>query len=94
MILYAKGDPVDSLRKLASRVVQIHVKDAMPTDTLGTWGSEVPAGSGAVNWPAFFEVAGAIEPPVNFVIEREAGDDRIVDITTARDLVAANLGRG
>ncbi len=87
MILYGKGDPVEALRILAPRVVQIHIKDAVPTDTPGTWGTEVPVGEGAVDWPGFFEVALGIDPPVNFIIEREAGEDRSADIIAARELI-------
>src|SRR6185369_16319577 len=76
MILYGKGDPVESLRLLASHVRQIHVKDAFPTLKPGTWGREVPAGQGAVDWDAFFEAALALPRQVHFVIEREAGQDR------------------
>ena len=88
MILYGKGDPVGALRLLAPRVVQIHMKDAVTTDTPGTWGTEVPVGEGAVDWPVFFDVALALDPPVNFIIEREAGEDRMDDIAAARDLIA------
>jgi L-ribulose-5-phosphate 3-epimerase len=100
MILYGKGDPVQSLRMLAGRVRQIHVKDALPTQQPGTWGREVPAGQGAVDWPAFFEVAEGIEPVVNYVIEREAGPTREADIAAARDLIgrlatdAGGAGKG
>ena len=87
MILYDKGDPVDALRRLAPYVKQVHVKDALPTREPGTWGREVPAGEGAVDWPTFLEVAFALTPPVDFVIEREAGDDRIKDIVAARKLI-------
>ena len=92
MILYGKGDPVEALQLLAPRVVQIHVKDALPTDTPGTWGTEVPVGEGAVDWPAFFDVALALDPPVNFVIEREAGEDRSADILAARELIDTYVG--
>lgn len=92
MILYGKGDPVEALRVLAPRVVQIHIKDAVATDTPGTWGTEVPVGEGAVDWPAFFEVALGIDPPVNFIIEREAGEDRSADILAARDLIDTYVG--
>ena len=88
MILYGKGDAIEALRLLAPRVCQVHVKDALPTDVPGTWGREVPTGEGAVDWPAFFEVAKGIDPPVDFVIEREAGEDRVADISAARELVA------
>lgn len=89
MILYGKGEPVEALRLLSQFVVQIHVKDALPTKIPGTWGSEVPVGKGAVDWDAFFDIANAIDPPVNFIIEREAGEDRTDDITAARDLIKA-----
>jgi L-ribulose-5-phosphate 3-epimerase len=91
MILYGKGDPVEALRLLAEHVVQIHIKDALPAEKPGTWGSEVPYGDGAVDWPAFFAVATAIRSQVNLVIEREAGDDRIADITWACDQLAEQL---
>jgi sugar phosphate isomerase/epimerase len=93
MILYGKGDPVEALARLAPRVGQVHVKDAVPTDTPGTWGTEVPVGEGAVDWPAFFDVARTIEPPVDYVIEREAGSERVADIERARCLVEHHLGR-
>jgi sugar phosphate isomerase/epimerase len=87
MILYGMGDPVQALKRLAPAVKQIHVKDAVPTDEPGTWGREVPVGEGAVDWPAFFEVALSISPPVPFVIERESGAERLADIAAARDLI-------
>ncbi|MFG0285926.1 MAG: sugar phosphate isomerase/epimerase family protein [Phycisphaerales bacterium JB039] len=93
MILYGMGDPTESLRALAARVVQMHIKDAVPAEQSGEWGTEVPAGQGAVNWPALFDVLGEAKLDVDLVIEREAGEDRITDITTARRLVES-LGRG
>jgi sugar phosphate isomerase/epimerase len=92
MILYGKGDPIEALRLLAPHVVQVHVKDALPTTTPGTWGTEVPVGDGAVDWQAFFEVALTIDPPVNFIIEREAGADPSTDIPKARELIQTYVG--
>ncbi len=92
MILYGKGDPIDALRLLGPQVVQVHVKDAVPTTTPGTWGTEVPVGEGAVDWQAFFEVALALDPPVNFIIEREAGADPSADIPEARELIETYVG--
>jgi sugar phosphate isomerase/epimerase len=92
MILYGKGEPVEALEMLAPFVVQIHVKDALPAVEPGTWGAEVPAGEGAVNWPAFFAAAARIEPGVGFVIEREAGEDRDADVTRARALIERSVG--
>ncbi len=91
MILYGMGDPVAALRQLGPHVRQVHVKDALPPQEPGAWGREVPAGGGAVDWDAFFEAALAIDPPVDFIIEREAGTDRERDIAAARDLAARHL---
>ena len=72
MILYGMGDPVAALRALEPHVRQVHVKDALPSATPGEWGSEVRAGTGRVDWPAFFAIAR--ELGVAFLIEREAGE--------------------
>ncbi len=89
MILYSMGDPVAALRALLPRVLQVHVKDALPPERPGTWGAEVPVGSGAVDWDAFFAVLARAGRPIDAMIEREAGEDRVRDARTARDLVAA-----
>jgi L-ribulose-5-phosphate 3-epimerase len=87
MILYAMGDPIESLRKLAPHVAQIHIKDANPTPTPGAWGSEAPAGSGAVDWDAFFAAYRTAGLRCDLVIEREAGEQRVADVRTAAALV-------
>jgi sugar phosphate isomerase/epimerase len=91
MILYGMGEPVDALRRLAARVRQIHIKDADPAVNPGEWGTEVPAGTGRVNWPEFFRLAGSACPGVDLVIEREAGEDRVADIRTARALIERHM---
>lgn len=85
MILYGMGDPVEALKKLAPRIVQFHIKDATPAKTPGHWGQEVVAGAGAVRWPDFFSAAASV--PGSFIIEREAGNNRIIDAIAARRLV-------
>jgi len=87
MILYDRGDPVAALRKLAPRVVQIHIKDAVRTEIQGTWGRDVPVGSGDVDWPAFFAVLHDAEVSCDLVIEREAGQGRIPDMRAACELI-------
>lgn len=87
MILYGMGDPVEALRTLAARIVQIHIKDALPATRGGEWGAEVPAGQGAVNWPALLAAMDEAGLDVDLVIEREAGDDRPGDVKTARALL-------
>lgn len=90
MILYGMGDPVAALATLADHVRQIHVKDALPSDVPGAWGSEVRVGTGRVDWPAFMALAR--ELGVAFLIEREAGLERVADIAAARELVLRELG--
>jgi sugar phosphate isomerase/epimerase len=91
MLLYDKGDPIAALRLLAPWLRQVHIKDAVRTKTVGTWGEEVPAGTGEVNWPFFFATLRELNYTGNLVIEREAGSQRVVDIGTARDLVLKHL---
>lgn len=93
MILYGMGDPVAALRALLPRVLQVHVKDALPAAQSGSWGAEVPVGSGAVDWPAFFAALAESNRAVDAMIEREAGDARERDARTARALVESELSR-
>ena len=80
MILYAQGDPVESIKKLEPWVRQVHIKDAIATKIEGRWGNEVIVGEGDVDWPSFLA---AIPEGVDLIIEREAGDERIDDIQKA-----------
>ncbi len=91
MILYDKGDPVASLRRVLPRVRQIHVKDAKRTTRPGTWGSEVAVGQGDVDWPGFFSALRDAGYGGDFIIEREAGASRVADVRQAADLVARLL---
>jgi sugar phosphate isomerase/epimerase len=90
MILYGMGDPVAALRALAAHVRQVHVKDAVSTDVPGTWGREVVAGTGAVDWKAFLAEVRRLPRAVDLVIEREAGPTREADIRAAAALVREN----
>lgn len=87
MILYDMGEPVAALRALGGRVRQIHVKDARRTRRKGEWGREVRVGDGDVDWPAFFATLRERAIDCDLMIEREAGDDRALDIAHARELV-------
>ncbi len=87
MILYDKGNPIAALRTLASWVKQCHIKDANRTQTPGTWGEEVPSGTGQVDWKQFFAVLREIGFAGHCCIEREAGTQRVADIITARKMV-------
>lgn len=89
MILYGMGDPVAAVRTLAPRIAQVHIKDALPTKVPGTWGSEVRAGTGAVDWNGFFAALASVPATVRLSIEREAGDDRVGDIRAAVEMLRA-----
>jgi L-ribulose-5-phosphate 3-epimerase len=87
MVLYDKGDPVAALRLLGRWVRQVHIKDATRTKVPGTWGQEVAVGAGDVNWSAFFAALDEVHFTGNLVIEREAGEQRVADIRTAKAVV-------
>jgi L-ribulose-5-phosphate 3-epimerase len=91
IVLADGGDPVNALRLLARNVRQVHVRDAAKARSETRPSREVPVGKGAVDWNGFFEVATAIWPPVQFVIERDPRVARDEDITAARDLIAYHL---
>ncbi len=85
MILYDKGDPVEAVKVLGRWIRQVHIKDARRTKTPGTWGEEVPVGTGEVDWPAFLSALNGVNFKGDLVIEREAGSARVADIRTARE---------
>ena len=88
MILYDKGNPIAALRVLGPWIRQVHIKDARRTKKPGTWGEEVAAGTGEVDWQAFFATLRELNCKGDFVIEREAGTQRVADIQAAREMVA------
>lgn len=91
MILYDKGDPIESLRKLLPHVKQVHLKDAIRTQTPGTWGTEVPLGEGQVDWPAFVETLKRGGFTGGLMVEREAGSNRVQDIRQAVERISRLL---
>jgi sugar phosphate isomerase/epimerase len=93
MILYGSGEPIAALERLLPRVFQVHVKDALPAGVRGTWGSEVAAGLGAVDWQRFFDLVAAAPAPIDTVVEREAGENRVGDVARARELVERHAAR-
>jgi len=93
MILYAKGDPVESVKILMGSLKGVHIKDATKTLTPGEWGAEVPVGTGEVDWVSFFAALDAGDYEGYLCIEREAGGDRVTDINTAANFVRETLGK-
>lgn len=94
MILYAKGDPVEGLRTLLPHLKQVHIKDAVKTSEPGTWGSEVVVGTGEVDWPGFLAVLEESGYDGPLVIEREAGDNRVADILSAKRHIESLVQEG
>jgi L-ribulose-5-phosphate 3-epimerase len=92
MILYDKGNPVEAVRVLGPWIRQCHVKDAVRTKTPGTWGEEVPVGTGQVDWKAFFAALSSARFAGDLCIEREAGKQRVADIRAARVFVERTVG--
>jgi len=80
MLLYNNGDPIAALRVVGHWVKGVHLKDAAVTKTPGTWGDELPVGTGQVHWKAFFQTLDAIQFPGWLCFEREAGHQRVADI--------------
>ncbi len=91
MILYDKGDPLRALERLAPFLSQCHIKDARRTKVPGTWGDEVPVGQGEVDWAAFFGVLRRLGFAGDCCVEREAGNQRVRDVETAREYLAKIL---
>ncbi len=83
MILYDEGDPVEAVKTLAPWIKHVHIKDALYTDTPGSWGAEVPWGDGQVGTQSFLNTLGDINYQGALAIEREAGEDRVGDIKVA-----------
>lgn len=92
LILYEKGDPIAALRVLAPWLKQCHLKDAKRTRVTGTWGDEVPVGTGDVEWARFFAVLDEIGFGGYCCFEREAGTQRVDDIRQGLTFVESLLG--
>ena len=83
MILYDKGNPIQAVKTLGPWIRHVHIKDALRTETPGTWGSEVVWGTGQVGPEAFMAALDEIGYTGALAVEREAGDTRVEDIRTA-----------
>lgn len=92
MILYDKGAPVEAIKVLAPWIRHVHIKDATYTKVPGTWGAEVPWGTGAVDTQAFLKTLGEIGFQGAVAIEREAGEERFGDIKLAAEALSDFTG--
>lgn len=91
MILYDMGEPVSALERLAPYVRQLHFKDAVRTKVRGEWGTEVPVGTGEVDWRRLLRVVEERRIPTRFMFEREAGEDRVGDLAQGLGFVKGLL---
>ncbi len=87
LLLYEKGDPIAALEHLFPWLKQCHIKDAKRTRVPGTWGEEVVVGTGEVDWPVFFQILKTRGYRGPLAIEREAGNQRVADIRSAKAFI-------
>jgi sugar phosphate isomerase/epimerase len=82
MLLYDKDDPLKAVELLAPDIRSVHVKDANRPTTPGTWGEEVPLGTGQTNTAEFVRTLQKVGYRGPLCIEREVGSqaERFRDI--------------
>lgn len=88
LILYGKGNPIDSLDVFGEHVCGIHGKDAVYSSNGYTLGEEVVLGTGKVNYPEFINKLKDIGYSGDITIEREiSGEEQKKDILFAKELL-------
>lgn len=81
LILYGKGNPVDSLDVFGQYIRNIHVKDGLYPTNGNQLGLEVPAGEGKVNFPELLRKLQGLGYTGELIIEREiSGEQQSTDI--------------
>ena len=91
MLLYDMDDPIEALRKLVPHVQQVHVKDGKRPAVKGDWGEEVVVGTGQVDLEAFVRILAEADYEGDYIFEREAGDDRVGDISKGIEALKAAM---
>jgi len=88
LILYGRGNPIDSLDVFGQYVRCIHAKDGLYPTNGRELGHEVRVGTGKVNFPDFIKKLRDIGFTGDFIIEREiSGEQQRLDIAqTVNDL--------
>jgi L-ribulose-5-phosphate 3-epimerase len=76
MLMYDQDDPLKALELLAPDIRSVHVKDADRPTVKGTWGKEVPLGTGQTNTAAFIRALKKIGYRGPLCIEREVGNQQ------------------
>ena len=89
VVLYGYPDPLAALEELAPYLHSVHAKDAVPPTTPGTWGREVPLGTGVTDTAAFVAALKRLGYTGPLCIEREVGTqaERIADIESGVKLL-------
>jgi L-ribulose-5-phosphate 3-epimerase len=82
MLLYDMGDPLEAVKILWPDIRSVHVKDAKRPTTPGTWGDEVPLGSGQVDIRRFIKTLQHVGYNGPLCIERGVGiqEQRFADV--------------
>jgi L-ribulose-5-phosphate 3-epimerase len=82
MLLYDKDDPLKAVELLAPDIRSVHVKDANRPTVKGTWGDEVPLGTGQTQTVTFIKSLTSLGYQGPLCIEREVGNqtERFRDI--------------
>jgi|SRR5450432_1810289 len=84
MILYGSGDPIASIPILGRHIKHVHVKDAVASSKPRIeWGKEVPFGAGEIEPLIFLDELEEMGYSGPLCIEREAGENRTLDIRAA-----------
>lgn len=92
MILYGAGEPAEAVAMLKEHIRHVHMKDAIWSSNPGTdWGEEVVLGTGAADIPRIVSKLRSQGYAGPFVIEREAGPNRVSDILQAKQLLESLL---
>ncbi|AWM38052.1 Xylose isomerase-like TIM barrel [Gemmata obscuriglobus] len=76
MLLYDMDDPLRVLDLLAPDIRSVHLKDANRPTVKGTWGTEVPLGTGQTNTREFVKALKRIGFTGPLCIEREVGNQQ------------------
>lgn len=89
LLLYDRDDPLVAIEALFPFVHSVHLKDAYRPQVKGTWGQEVPLGSGSIHLPQFLASLGRLGFVGPLMVEREVGTqpERVRDIRLALERV-------
>lgn len=84
---FREFEPIEGVRRLAPWIVHTHAKDATG---YGGW-HDCPLGEGWIDWPQYLRLLQEVGYDGYLAIEREAGDDRVGEITTAANFLKQQL---